>query len=249
MLFDLDLLSQFSGLPFHHPFLEKTSGGRTMWLFDGEEGGGGSAAGGNGDAGEKPTGNEGDKGGENKGGKDWEAIAKRREREAAEARAEAKTLKEEKEQREADELRKKGEIEKLLDKANKEAEKAKREFESELTKRDQRIIKSELKSVAKDLGLLDPDLVMLADLKDVKINDDGDVEGAKEALDALKKAKPHLFKDAAANTEDEGKPPHRGSRSTPPNGEGSGIDKKKDYSKLSESEFNSVWEKLGTSRS
>jgi hypothetical protein len=70
---------------------------------------------------------------------------------------------------------------------------------------DARVIRAELKALAVAAGMVDLDGLKLADLTTVKINKDGEVEGATELMEALKKAKPYLF--GAANTSTAQKPP------------------------------------------
>lgn len=70
---------------------------------------------------------------------------------------------------------------------------------------DARVIRAELKSEAIAAGMVDLDGLKLADLTTVKINKDGEVEGAAELMEALKKAKPYLF--GTATTSSTVKPP------------------------------------------
>lgn len=65
--------------------------------------------------------------------------------------------------------------------------------ESEITKMRDRLVMAELKAHALDAGILDLDVVKLIPKDSVKLTDDG-VEGAKEAIEAFKAAKPSLFK-------------------------------------------------------
>jgi hypothetical protein len=61
------------------------------------------------------------------------------------------------------------------------------------TAADARVIRAELKAVAIAAGMVDLDGLKLADLSTVKLNKDGEVEGATELMEALKKSKPYLF--------------------------------------------------------
>lgn len=71
--------------------------------------------------------------------------------------------------------------------------------------------------VAIRAGIVDPDAVKLADLSGVTLDDDGNVSGAAEAVEALKASKPYLF-GAQAMTPQGQKP-----TTTPkPNGANSG---------------------------
>jgi len=70
--------------------------------------------------------------------------------------------------------------------ANKKAQEAEE-------KANQRLIKAEVKVISAQLGIIDSDAALaLMDKGKVKVNDSGDVEGAKEALEALLKDKPYL---------------------------------------------------------
>lgn len=61
------------------------------------------------------------------------------------------------------------------------------------SKADQRIIRAELKTVAIKAGIIDLDGLKLVDLKDIKLNAEGEVEGADALIEALKTSKPYLF--------------------------------------------------------
>lgn len=57
-----------------------------------------------------------------------------------------------------------------------------------------RLLTSEVKVVAKELGFADyEDALKLADLSEVKENDKGEIEGVEEALKTLSEKKPHLL--------------------------------------------------------
>lgn len=80
------------------------------------------------------------------------------------------------------------------EKDSKPTEAQQRAMDEALTKANQRLIASEVKVIGKDLGLVDSDVAMqLMDKTKVKVNDDGSVEGVKEALEALQKSKAYLF--------------------------------------------------------
>jgi hypothetical protein len=74
------------------------------------------------------------------------------------------------------------------------------------TAADQRVIRAEMKAAAVKAGMVDLDGLKLADLSTVKLNDQGEVEGADALLEALKKAKPYLF-GSTQNTSNPAKPP------------------------------------------
>lgn len=67
------------------------------------------------------------------------------------------------------------------------------------TAADARIVRSELKAAALKAGMVDVDGLKLADLTKVKLNADGEVEGADELMADLKKAKPFLFGAASSS--------------------------------------------------
>lgn len=73
----------------------------------------------------------------------------------------------------------------------------------ENTKRDQRIIRAELKAEAVKLGVIDLDVLKLADTSKLTLDDDGEVVGGVELIAALKVSKPWAFseKKSTASTE------------------------------------------------
>ena len=75
--------------------------------------------------------------------------------------------------------------------------KIKQEGDEVLTKTQQqaneRIMRAELKAAALKAGMVDLDGLKLADLSQVKLTEDGDVDGADELMETLKKSKPYLF--------------------------------------------------------
>lgn len=91
------------------------------------------------------------------------------------------------------------------------AEKAAQEAEGKIkeahTAAEQRVIRAELKAEALKAGMVDLDGLKLADLSKIKINDAGEVEGATELMEELKKAKPYLF-GATQNSSTPGNPPN-----------------------------------------
>jgi len=56
-----------------------------------------------------------------------------------------------------------------------------------------RIVRAELKAEAIRAGIVDPDGLKLLDTADIKLNKDGEVEGAGALITELKRAKPWLF--------------------------------------------------------
>ncbi|MPY20032.1 scaffolding protein [Paenibacillus glucanolyticus] len=81
------------------------------------------------------------------------------------------------------------EVDRLVD------EKIKAREKEQNDKTFKRLLNAEVKLMANELGFADwEDAAALADLSAVKENDKGDLEGVKEALEALSKKKPHLLK-------------------------------------------------------
>lgn len=98
---------------------------------------------------------------------------------------------------------------KTLEDAAKAAEKTTGDRVKEVqTAADQRVIRAELKAAAIEAGMVDLDGLKLADLSTVKLNADGEVEGAKALMESLKKSKPYLFGEPS--TSHSGKPPGKG---------------------------------------
>lgn len=75
-----------------------------------------------------------------------------------------------------------------------------------------RIIRAELKAAALKAGMVDLDGLKLADLSKVKLNDQGEVEGADALMEEMKKAKPYLF--GTANTSNTQQTPAKGKTET-----------------------------------
>lgn len=74
------------------------------------------------------------------------------------------------------------------------------------TASEQRVIRAELKAAALKAGMVDLDGLKLADLSKVKLSEAGEVEGATELMDEMKKSKPWLF-TTATHTSTPGNPP------------------------------------------
>lgn len=74
--------------------------------------------------------------------------------------------------------------------------------DAQLEKATGMLIAAEIKAQGAGLGLIDPDAALALLPKDardtIKVDDKGAVTGVKEALEALKKAKPYLFGQAKA---------------------------------------------------
>lgn len=58
---------------------------------------------------------------------------------------------------------------------------------------DKRIVEAEIRLISSELGLKKKEYIRLADMSNVKIEDDGTVFGVRESLSALKQADPDLF--------------------------------------------------------
>lgn len=82
-----------------------------------------------------------------------------------------------------------------LEKEKEAREKAEREKKDALEAANARLINADIKVFAAQAGFADPsDAVALVDRTDIKVDDaTGEVTGAKEAVEALAKAKPHLL--------------------------------------------------------
>lgn len=63
-----------------------------------------------------------------------------------------------------------------------------------------RVVRAEIKAAAIKAGMIDLDGLKMLDLSSVKLNEDGEVDGADALFDAAKKAKPYLFGDAKTSS-------------------------------------------------
>ena len=96
------------------------------------------------------------------------------------------------------------------------ADKAEAEKATAQAKANKKLVDADLKVFAAQAGFADPsDAVALAERSVIKVDDDGNVTGAKEAIEALAKAKPHLLGKAGGGG-------GVGSAGSPPGGGGSG---------------------------
>lgn len=67
-------------------------------------------------------------------------------------------------------------------------------------KANQRIINAEVKVLANEMQFIDPsDAKVFLDRTAIEVDDEGNVTGIKEALEALKAAKPHLIKQSTTH--------------------------------------------------
>jgi hypothetical protein len=96
------------------------------------------------------------------------------------------------------------EIETAKRAAEESAAASKREAEEAVSKAmqsaSQKIMMAELKASALKAGMVDLDGLKLADLSSIKLSDDGSIEGADSLMEALKEAKPYLFKPVSASS-------------------------------------------------
>jgi uncharacterized protein YfiM (DUF2279 family) len=80
------------------------------------------------------------------------------------------------------------------DKAAKLPESAQKQIQDAVEKANSRLISAEIKSLGVGMGLLDADVAMqLLDREKLKVDDNGEITGVKEALEELQKNKPYLF--------------------------------------------------------
>jgi hypothetical protein len=153
---------------------------------------------------------------------------------------------------ERNDLEKKGELAKLLDKERKDRERSEAEYSEKLSARDRRIILAEAKAIAVREGIIDiSDVASGLDIKDLRIDEDGEVAGLAEQIAALKAKKPHWFKasgvgDAALDTKaDDKAAADRKRLTTPPARSDSGTKNSLDHSKSTEAEFQATMKKYG----
>ncbi len=97
------------------------------------------------------------------------------------------------------------EAEKKATEAAEAAKKAAAEAAEKITATEKatqlRVIRAEVKAFAVKAGIVDLDGLQLADLSKITINDTGEIVGAEEAIEALRKAKPYLFTKTTSSTE------------------------------------------------
>lgn len=80
-----------------------------------------------------------------------------------------------------------------LEKEKSRAERLEQENSEIKEKANQKLINAELKVFAAQFGFVDPqDAVALVDRAEIQVSEEGVVSGAKEAIEALAKSKPHL---------------------------------------------------------
>jgi len=96
-------------------------------------------------------------------------------------------------------LKKAADERKLAEEERKASKETLQKIEEKLKADQERIIRAELKVFATKAGMIDVDDVRYVDLSTVKFSEDGDVMGAKEAVEALKAKKPHYFKQNSSS--------------------------------------------------
>lgn len=110
-------------------------------------------------------------------------------------KAERDRLKTEEDARKAAELTETERLQAQKDEADRKVTEANEARDKALTSANNRVIKAEFKLLAKEAGIrgdaLD-DAFKLADLANVKVDEDGNVEGVADVIAALKAAKPYL---------------------------------------------------------
>lgn len=113
-----------------------------------------------------------------------------------EIKAEYERLKKVEEERKQAEMTELERLQAKLAELEKQAAEAEQAKAQTLETANKRLIKSEFKIIAKELGVRSEaleDAFVLADLSAVEVDEDGNVKGVKEAVESLKKAKPYLF--------------------------------------------------------
>ena len=138
-------------------------------------------------------------------------YAERLRRERDEAQADARKLREAEAERERLQLVEEKKFREAYEGERKRAEEIEAGWKERHKQSEQRYLRSELKAHAAALGMRDIDDIALADTSTVKLDDNGDVIGAREAIAALKERKPYLFAEPSAP-----KTPKTPSGPTPP---------------------------------
>ena len=159
------------------------------------------------------------------------------------AQKEAKELRTKLDKIESDRLTETGQFKDLYEKEKAERTKVEAQRQEDLAAAEKRFIRAEVKAKAAAAGIQDAEDVALLDFSKFKIDDaTGEVEGAAEAVEALKKSKPYLFKGtrAAAVVDAAGKP-------VPPV-ESNGTPAPTDALKMSKDAFKTYWDGLGKAK-
>ena len=69
-----------------------------------------------------------------------------------------------------------------------------------------KVMRSELRALAREAGILDIDDLKLIDVSSLKVNEHGDVIGADALIKAFKEAKPYKFKETSSTSNTDPKP-------------------------------------------
>lgn len=120
-------------------------------------------------------------------------------------------------QAEKDKLKADNELTKLNAKLQKELDDARAEFEENLSKRDLRVVNSEIKAVAREAGARNEVLARITkfiDFDKVELDDDGEVTGLQDQIDKLKEEMPFLFENESEPTPTPTTAPARPRRTT-----------------------------------
>lgn len=105
-------------------------------------------------------------------------------------------------ERQRKELEEQNKFKELAEQERARAEKLEKDSAEKLRSKDVAIIRSILRTHAHEAGIIDPDDIKTIDVRDLRVDDDGSVPGAKEAVESLKEKKPHWFKAKDGVTQD-----------------------------------------------
>jgi hypothetical protein len=217
-----------------------------LQLFaEGDDAGAGGAGGDGGDGQKPPEGQkpaEGQKPPETKSEEkfDKEYVDKLR-RENAESKKNAKDLADKLAKIDEDRLKEEGKWKELAEKALKDKMDTESATDAKIRAFNDRLANAELRRLASEKGIIDPDLLSLADRTGLSVNDDGDVVGAEAVINKLIETKPHLF-----DKKKSGRGNGNGAPATPPKKGADTEDHSTDFMKAKQSDVDREWAKLGT---
>jgi hypothetical protein len=177
-------------------------------------------------------------------------YVERLRKEAKDAKDAAKALADAAAQRESDEAKAKDDQKKVAELAEKRAIAAEKKLAETTENANKRLISTELRSLAREAGIVDIDDIKLLDAKDVTVDDDGEVIGAKAIIDAFKAAKPHKFKAADGGNTNKGGNDEAGKKRTPStntNAAGTKTDFS-DKSTVDDTAFEKAWSTAGRAK-
>lgn len=172
-------------------------------------------------------------------------YVERLRKEAKDAKDKAKQLEDAQATRERDDAKAKDDQKKLAELAEKRAKEAEDKLSKATESTNKRLVAAELRSLAREAGILDIDDIKLLDTKDVTVDDDGEVIGAKAVIDAFKTAKPHKFKGTTDAGKDEGKGKDDKGKQRVPTPNNDAKPKTKDASDMDDEEFQKAWSSAG----